>query len=151
MLPVRAALAATALTAALSITGANAAERCPAPQETRTTEFGVLRPLGDRLQVKTGGGERAPYNGSDQGANPPFKAAYYRFRIVPISLPADGEWTLTLRDQAERVQQVLTASDFEGAQMGGPGVWTRFLKADEIKLDLYSPPGTLLISRSSRP
>jgi hypothetical protein len=125
-----------ALIVAGSLSALGNAQQCPALRKTETTEFGEQRRLA--IEIKSNGGERR-YNGNDVGGNRPFKAKYYRLRITSNEAPPKADWTLTLRDEAQRVQQILTPADF--ATSWNAGVWTRFINASEIKLDLYALPG----------
>jgi hypothetical protein len=49
-------------------------------------------------------------------------------------------WTVTLRDEKQRVLQVLRPADFTGP-VADKMVWTRFVKASKVTFDVHAEPG----------
>jgi V8-like Glu-specific endopeptidase len=129
------ASAAIVLMATLAPAHAQQSACTSPPRETRSTQFGVQKSAS--INIVAGGGERG-YNGNDAGLGVHLKASYYRLRIIPVAGADAANWSLTIRDQDQRVQQILGPADFAG--VGQHGVWTRFLKARSVVFDLHAPP-----------
>jgi Trypsin-like peptidase domain len=143
------ASAASALLAAgMILTASAVAEQCPAPRESRSTEFGDARRPNRKIDL-TEQSSRS-YTGHDLGRSPKLEAAFQRLRLVREGATSDSGWSLTLRDEQQRVLQVVRPSDFS-APGAAAGVWTRFLKAGTVTFDLFAEPGAdvaLLVSEA---
>jgi hypothetical protein len=130
----RITLAAVAALAAMPA----AAEQCPAPRESAATEFGDhRRPM---TRINHTDRRNSSYIGHDLSRTPRFVAAFQRFRLVREAGTSGSGWTLTLRDDQQRVLQVVRPSDF-AAPGAAAGVWTRFVKAGKVTFDVYAEAG----------
>lgn len=114
---------------------------CPAPRESNTTEFGDHRR--PHWTIDHTDNRNRTYPGSDSTRTPPLLAAFQRFRVMRKPETSATGWTVTLRDEQQRVLQVLRPSHFT-SEAATTGVWTRFVKASAVTFDVFAEPGAVV-------